>query len=405
MSQEKVQVYSYRWIVLLLFIFPNITIQVLWISFASVTSTATVYYGVDDLSIYLLSLSFMLVYIPVTFLSSWFVDKYGFKKGAGLGGLLAGVFGLLRVFAFHSFPLVLIFQIIIAIGQPFLLNCVTKCSANWFPEDERSIATGLGMIAGYIGIALGMFITPLLVAYTSFEVMLLIYGVISLLSGVLFVVFARDMPPTPSTFVTKMKEFNYRERLSMLFKDAYFLILIAIFFIGSGIFNTIMTYIEAIVLPRGFDSIFAGLLGGLILVGGIVGSFIMSFLSDRFHRKKVLIIISIAISSISMLLISLSHDRILLLISGVIFGFGAMSAAPVALEYAVDITTPVPEQSSNGILMMVGQIGGMLLIILLEDMTTPSGDYFPALFLQFLLLLALLALSFFLKEKKNKAIN
>ncbi len=57
------KVYGYRWVVLLAFMGVVAINQVLWITFASITSDAAEYYGVSDLSIGLLSMSFMIVYI------------------------------------------------------------------------------------------------------------------------------------------------------------------------------------------------------------------------------------------------------------------------------------------------------------------------------------------------------
>ncbi|MGQ4872436.1 MAG: MFS transporter [Promethearchaeia archaeon] len=402
MSDPEIRVYSYRWIVLLMFILVNITIQILWISFASVTSIAMDYYNVDALSIYLLSMSFMIVYIPVTFLASWIIDKFDFKIGAGIGAMLAGGFGFLRMFAGTNFTLVLIFQIGIAIGQPFILNSITKLSANWFPESERTSATGLSLIAGFIGIALGLFITPFIVKNMGFFAMLLIYGIISLATGLLFIFLAKDRPLTPpSKVIVEEKVFMF-EGMKQLFTNKYFIILLIMYFIGLGIFNTITTYIESIVLPRDFDSTFAGIMGGLMLLGGIVGCIVMSYLSDTFQIRKPLIITSITLATISLLVISFSSDGTLLLLFAFLFGYGIISVAPVALEYAVDITSPVPEASSNGALMMIGQVGGILLILGLEGLKTPSGDYFPALILQTILLAIVLALTFFLKESEKK---
>jgi hypothetical protein len=88
MSEEKIQVYGYRWLVLLLFMLVNITTQILWITFAAVTIPAQAYFGgVDELSIFLLSAIFMIVYIPDTFLASWLIDKYDFKIGCGIGAV------------------------------------------------------------------------------------------------------------------------------------------------------------------------------------------------------------------------------------------------------------------------------------------------------------------------------
>ncbi|MBY9014457.1 MAG: MFS transporter [Candidatus Lokiarchaeota archaeon] len=402
MEEKDIQIYGYRWIVLLLFMFTNITIQMLWISYASVTSAAMAFYNVEELSIFLLSALFMIVYIPVTFIASWTIDKYDFKIGCGIGALLAGIFGFLRFFAGNNFTLTLIFVIGIAIGQPFIMNSVTKLSANWFPESERTTATGLGMISMFLGIALGLLITPLIVVDLGFLMMLLIYGILALCSGVAFLVFVKNKPPTPPSTTTVSEKVLMFEGIKKLFKNKYFLILLITFFFGLGIFNMITTYIEVIVIPRGFDSTYAGILGALMLVGGIVGCVVMSGLSDKFHIRRILLIISVLIATVSLFIITIATDGILLAISGFFFGFGLLSASPVALEYAADITKPVPEASSNGLLMMIGQIGGIFFILGLSDLKMEiTGDYFPALLLQAIFLLILSVLTFFLKEEKS----
>ncbi|MBD3256710.1 MAG: MFS transporter [Candidatus Lokiarchaeota archaeon] len=399
MSENSVEVYGYRWVVLLLFMFINITIQILWITFASVTSVATQFYAVEELAIFILSATFMIAYIPVTFIASWLIDKYDFKTGTAIGAMIAGVFGLLRFFAGPNYMLVLIFQIGIAVGQPFLLNSVTKLSANWFPDSERTSATGLGLIAGFIGIALGLVLTPFLVEGLGFLMMLLIYGILGLVAGILFTALAKNRPPTPPALDRDVEKVFMFDGMKQLFKNKYFIIVFIVFFFGLGIFNTVTTYIEQIVIPRGYDSIYAGILGGLMLIGGIIGCMVMSTVSDKYHKRKSLLLISVLLSLVSLAIISFTSDSILLLVAGFAFGFGLMSASPVALEYTVEVTKPVPEATSNGLLMMAGQIGGIIFILGLEDFTLPNGDYFPALLLQTIFLFILLILTALLKEK------
>jgi len=402
MTDKEIQVYSIRWVVLLLFMFSNMITQILWISFASVTSYAMAFYGVDELSIYLLSMIFMVVYIPITFLSSWAMDKFDFKIGAGIGAVIVGIFGFLRIFTGGEFMLVLIFQIGIAIGQPFILNSLTKLSANWFPEPERTTATGISLISTFIGILLGILVTPFIVEGINFQTMLTIYGVLSLISGLLFVIFVKNRPPTPpSKEISEEKVFMY-EGLKKLFTNKGFIILFLVFFVGLGVFNCITTYIEQIVIPRGYDSIAAGIFGGLMLIGGIIGSLILSILSDKYKKRKILIISSTILATISLFIISFTSNDVLLYTFFFLFGFGLVSAAPVALEYAVDITAPVPEQSSNGFLMMSGQIGGIIFILGFADLKMPNGDYFPTLIIQAILLVIMVVLAFFLKEEKTK---
>lgn len=399
MSNQVVQIYSYRWIVLFLFFLTNIISQILWVSFIPVTSLAMKFYGVDEFSIILLSLIFLIVYIPVTFIAAWLIDKFDFKIGASIGSLFMGVFGFLRYFADNNYIFVLIFQIGIAIAQPFLLNTITKLSANWFSETERTTATGISLIATFIGIALGMFITPFIVIFISFRSMLLIYGILALIFGFLFVVFAKNKPPTPPSKELIIDKVFIFQGFRELFSNRNFLILVIVFFLGMGVFNMITTYIELIVIPRGFNSIFAGVLGMLLIIGGILGTIVMAVLSDKLNKRRDIMICSLIIAAISLLIFSISYNEFYLMMSSFWFGFGLMGATPIALEYAVDATKPVPEASSNGILMMIGNLGGIVLIIGLEQVKI-SGDYLPALILQTIILAFCVFLAFFIEEFK-----
>jgi MFS family permease len=406
MSEEKIQVYGYRWIVLLLFMLVNITVQILWITFAAVTTPAQAYFGgVDDIYVFLLSAIYMIIYIPDTFLASWLIDKYDFKIGCGIGAVLTGIFGFLRFFAGPDYTLMLIFTIGIAIGQPFVLNSITKLSGNWFPETERTTATGLGTLSMFVGILLGVLLTPFLIIGNNLSPMLLIYGIASLVIGALFIIFVKSRPLTPPTSEPSNEKVLMFEGLKKLFTNKSFLILVLLYFLGLGIFNMITTYIEVIITPKNpvYDETFAGIVGGIMLLGGIFGAIILSYLSDKFRRKVVLMIISLAIAAISLYVFAFSTDQLSLLLTAFFFGFGLLGTAPVALEYAVDITKPVPEASSNGILMMVGQIGGIIFILGLADLKfpPPSNNYFPALLLEAILITIALIFSFFLKRLKQ----
>jgi MFS family permease len=401
MSTQDLEVYGYRWIVLLLFFLVNVISNILWTTYAPVTTHAMEFYGVDEFLVIFISLVFLIVYIPITFLATWLIDKYEFKIGASIGALLMGVFGFLRFIAGNNYILALIFSIGIAIAQPFLLNTITKLSANWFPETERTTATGISLIATGLGVALGMIMTPILVINLNFGSMLLIYGILALISSIVFVILVKNKPPTPPSSNSAIDKIYMLKGFKLLFSNRNFVILTVIFTLGMGTFNMITTYIELIVIPRGFDSIFAGILGMALLSGGIAGTIIMSLLSDKLKHRKSIMILSMIIATVSLLVFSFSYNALLLIISIACFGFGLMGSGPVTLEYAVDVTKPVPEASSNGMLMMGGAIGGIIFIVGLENVKF-SGDYFPALIIQTVLLALCVVLTFFLEEFKVK---
>ena len=199
MALENYKVYRYRWVVLAVFMGVIAVNQLAWITFAPITGVAAKYFGVSDLSIGLLSMSFMIVYIFVSIPASWVIDTYGFQRAVSIGALLTGVFGMTRALAGDNYNLVLVSQIGIAVGQPFILNALTKVAARWFPILERATASGLGSLAMYLGIVIGMMLTPWLVLNYRINTMLVIYGISAVVAAGIFLVLARERPPTPAS--------------------------------------------------------------------------------------------------------------------------------------------------------------------------------------------------------------
>src|ERR1041385_7920918 len=170
------KLYGYRWVVLAVFMLINLIMQTLWIAYAPITGPAAKYYGVGDLQIGLLSMVFMIAFIPFSIPVSWVIDTYGFRLAVSIGAILMGVFGVLRGLAGTNYGLVLASTIGIAIAQPFLLNAWTTLPAKWFAFEERATTVGLITLANLIGTALGLVLTPILIESMSIASVQLIYG-------------------------------------------------------------------------------------------------------------------------------------------------------------------------------------------------------------------------------------
>lgn len=59
-----------------------------------------------------------------------------------------------------NYNFVLVGQIILAIGQPFMMTVPPKLAGLWFSENEQALATTVGALAQPLGAALG-FVLPL----------------------------------------------------------------------------------------------------------------------------------------------------------------------------------------------------------------------------------------------------
>jgi MFS family permease len=403
-AESSYRVYAYRWVVLLAFMAVVVLNQLLWITFAPITGNAASYYGVSDLSIGLLSLSFMIVYILVSIPASWAIDTYGIRAAVGVGAALTGVFGLLRGLVAANYTLVLAAQIGIAIGQPFILNAVTAVAARWFPMEERATAAGFGSLAIYLGILAGLLLTPYLTIGYGIPSMLMVYGIAATIAAVIFFGFARERPPTPPCPPDQEERSLVLEGFKQTFRKRDFLLLLFIFFVGLGAFNAVTTWIEEIVRPRGFSIIQAGNAGGAMILGGVLGAIVIPLLSDRSGKRTPYLILAVVGATVGLAGITYAGSNGLLLASAFIFGFFLLSAGPIGFQYGAEVTYPTPEATSNGLLLLMGQISGILFILGMDSFKSPgTGAMTPSLLVMIGLLVVSLLVSTRLREAKTLA--
>jgi MFS family permease len=325
-------------------------------------------------------MAFMIAFIPFSIPVSWVIDTYGFRLAVSIGAILMGIFGLARGLAGTNYGLVLGSTIGIAIAQPFLLNAWTTLPAKWFAFEERATTVGLITLANLVGTALGLILTPLLIESMSIANVQLIYGGAAALLAVLFVIFAREKPPTPPFAPGQEVRALMLDGLKHALTVRPFWFDLAISFIGLGIFNGVTTWIEAMIRPRGFTPTDAGTLGALMIVGGVIGAVAIPALSDKQRMRQRYLYVAFIGAIPGMVGLTFATSAWLLFTSAFVMGFFLVSAMPIGMQYAAEITHPTPEGTSNGLMQLTGQ-ASVVFVYIMEALKTSNGSFTPALLL------------------------
>lgn len=397
----------YRFVILAIFMLITLAIEIQWLTHAAVARPAEVFYRgqFDPASFFnvdFLAMVYMVVFLIMSFPASYIIDTYGVRVGLFTGSILLGVFSIMKALLAHNFTGVVIAQTGLAVAQPFILNAVTAVSARWFPLSERGMAAGLLALSQYIGIIVAMLVTPALIGSdpdqanygTGFEKMLWIYGGISLLASILFLILMRerphDFPPE------EQERYTFFNGIGHIIRNRDMRIMLLLFLIGLGIFNAISSMTDSIAAHVGVkDS--DGLIGGLMLIGGIIGALILPTLSDKFRKRKRFMVICIlgmvpAVSGLAFPDLLASDPKtiyLITLISSFILGFFVMSAGPIGFQYAAEVSYPARESTSQGILLWVGQLTGMLFVAGMSvDQNIHLGSFMTAFAMLSILALA-----------------
>lgn len=402
--EQKYKVYSYRWVILAVTMFVNLTIQILWITYAPISGPAAEFYGVTDRQIGFFAMSFMVAFIPLSIPVSWVIDTYGFRLAVSIGSIMMGIFGITRGLAGDNYTLAMLSTVGLAVAQPFLLNAWTKIPANWFSINERATAVGLITLANLIGTAIGMVLTPVLTESISIATVQLMFGGFAAFSAVLFVLLAREKPATPPCPPGMEVRALMLDGLRRALTSRMFWMYLLVSFIGLGIFNGINTWIENILRPRSFSTTDAGTVGAVMLIGGIIGAVVIPALSDRQRKRKLYLFIGFAGAIPGLIGLTYAQDLWLVIASAFGLGFFLVSCMPVGMQYAAEITYPTPEGTSNGLIQLFGQ-GAVVFVYIMEALKSADGSFTPALLLSAGLMVVSLGIILTLRDPQTRPVS
>ena len=373
MKEQNYQVYGYRWVVLGIYGLCTGVIQLMWTTFFSITTDAWKYYGFTDATkgesaISLLSIIFMAGMIIVSIPSLAAFERFGFKKAVGFGVVLTGICALLRGLFGDSYTLVLVMTVGFAIAQPFLLNSPGLVAGKWFPERERATANSVGLLCSYFGMCVGLLLTPVLLeSGMTIKSMLLTYGAVGVVSAILFLIFVKEKPPTPPCPEELAGRSDFKEGIKFALKKKNFILALLMFFCVFGVFNTFFTMIEPILrnlTNEGVDATQVGIIGVIILGIGIIGSLIISLISDKDkqHKRLPYMIVVNIIGCVGFALFLAMKGFGGLAIAAAICGFFIVGGAPLTLTFAAESCYPTSEGTSEGLLMFMGNVAGVIFL-------------------------------------------
>lgn len=372
----------YRWVILFSIVPIIVSTEMMWLSLAPISSLAEHYYRVEGFWITLFTMSYMIMFVIFSLPASWVIDRFGYRSSLIFGAVLTAFFGMTRSFFSDNFPLVLVSQFMIAMGQPFLLNISTKVPANWFPVSERATAAGILTMAQYIGFALPMVIAPAVAEASGLPSVLHIFAVIAAFSAVVSILLTKEKPAVPPPGPKALKEEFSLCSMKDLALNRPYLLALTVCFISMGIFNTILTLIESILTPRGINSIEAGIIGAVFVIAGVLGAVILPVISDKTRRRIPFFTAAITALVPLYLCMTFLSGFLPLVLSAGISGFVIMGVAPILFQHGSEVAYPAQEGTSLGLILLMGQISGVLFVFLFEALASTSGTVIlPMLFI------------------------
>ncbi|XP_023015797.2 choline/ethanolamine transporter flvcr2a [Leptinotarsa decemlineata] len=406
-TKTEIKVYRRRWLILAIYNMFCAANSFQWLEYSIITNIVMKFYNVDSLDVDWTSIIYMAIYPIIVIPVSYIIDKKGLRVAALIGGLGTALAAAVKVFSIRRdlFYVVLIGQAIGSTAQVFVICLPTKIAAVWFKDSEASTACALGVLGTQVGFALGFLIPPTLVKNSGDVISigsdlrtlcqgLAIYMIPVSIAIVFFFPRQPALPPSVAQMhARKIKSKTFKEFLSsfkaMITQNAYICHLIA-FGINIGVFASVGTLLNQFVLqyfPNAEED--AGRMAFISVCCGIAGALLNGVYLDKTRKFRDTTLFNYVLTTVSAVLFMVTlqwKKKVLVYLTYAMFGFFSNCYMSVGFEMAVEITYPLDESTSAGLLNASTQAFGVVIVLLLGKLNEKFGALW-SIFSQVILLL------------------
>lgn len=421
MGEQPVRVLKRRWVMLALFSVTSMANAAHWIMYAIIANITTRYYGVSDMAVNWTSIVFMAAYVPLVIPASWVIEKKGLRPAVLLGCSLMCAGSWLKALsaAPDRFDIAFIGQTVIGVAQMFTLGVPGRLAAVWFGAKEVSFACAVGVFGNQLGIALGFLIPPAMVGdYADLEkitadlkLLYYVFAAVPTAILVLLLLFFENHPPVPPSYAqaalvkqqatssssnghgasggedgalgsSKAKS-QYLGTIKQLLTNPSYVLLIFSYGMNVGTFYAVSTLLNQIILnqfpldkyPSAIED--AGRVGLTMVLMGVLGSIAGGLVLDTWHKFKETTIVVYFLAVLGMVAFAFSigsGNMILVYVTAGFLGFCTTGYVPIGYEFGAELTYPLSESTSVGLLNAAGESIGVALVLGAGEVVQKYGN-------------------------------
>jgi sugar phosphate permease len=315
---------------------------------------------------------------------AYIIDNVSMQIGLTISAICLIIGAGLKIFINTSIVFAYIGQFLTAIFQPAILNSPGKIAATWFNEKKRTLVTSICCVSNTIGVMFGYIFHVFFIEENtvnpkiwkdSFQFYLIMEFIITFFSCLLFMTLMRNKPKFPPSYSQQnYKILSLKEGLQSLKKDTNFIkLLISLTCIVGfiNIFGTIFNSYMALYKIKDSSATYTAATANLV---GIVAALFVGHIIDKSKKYKYAMIICNIISLctfiVTLILMETINQKYLSIASFICYTLIIGFSVPIytsGMDFVCEITYPVGESISEGVIMTFNQIMGIIGILICDS--------------------------------------
>ncbi len=349
---------SSGWRVVIAYGFVCAATQVLWLTYAAITTETARHYGVSVAAVGWLAEIFPLFYVLLAIPAGILLDRW-FRPVLAAGGALVALGGLVRLGG-DTFAWAMAGQVTVAAAQPVVLSAVSKLAGEYLPADQRAAGISVGSAGTFLGILLALLLGPTVGAHGHLERLLLLEAALAVLPALALALTLRH-PGHPSTEHAAIAGSAARA----LWALEPMRVLCGLVFLGFGIFVALATWLQTLLHPAGVSEATAGGLLAAMMVAGVIGCVVLPPIVARRGAERTFMRCAVTASFLGC--VALAAAPWLGVRAGVmvVMGLFLLPALPIVLA-AAERLAGAAAGTAGAIVWMAGNLGGLVVALMVQ---------------------------------------
>lgn len=332
--------------------------QVLWLTFAAITTETAHHYGVSVGAVGWLAEIFPLLYVVLAIPAGILLDRW-FRPVLGAGAALVAIGGLIRLGG-DTFAWVMAGQVTVAVAQPVVLSAVSKLAGEYLPLEQRAAGISVGSAGGFVGMLIALLLGPTLGAHGHIERLLVVEAALTSIPAVALCITLRR-PGHESTEHAAIAGNAARALWALPSMRT----LCGLVFIGFGVFVALATWLQTLLHPAGVSEAAAGALLVGMVIAGVLGCAVIPPIVARRGIERGFMRAAVAVGCggcVALGVIPWLGGRAAVI---VVMGIFLLPALPVILTATERLAGPAAG-TAGAIVWMAGNLGGLVVALLVQ---------------------------------------
>ena len=354
-----------RWSVVAAFTVVGAATQIVWLTYAPVTTAAAEHFGVSENAVGWLANLFPLFYVLLAIPAGVLLDRW-FRGAVVAGSVLTAGGALLRL-AGDSYAWALAGQCLAAIAQPLVLNAITGVAGRYLREEDRPTGIAVGTASTFAGMVVAFVLGAALPDAGQLTTLVAIGAAVSVAGAVAVSVALRRPGEQRHT-----RPAQGTDALRTAVRDPFVRKVCLLVLFPFGTFIALTTFGQALLEPAGVSATTASVILLVAVVAGVAGCAVVPVVAARRRAELQVMTVGLVLSAVACLLLAVVPAVVSGFVSMTVVGFLLLPALPIVLEL-VGRRSGEAEGTAAGLVWMSGNLGGLVVSLVVGLLVGQPG--------------------------------